>query len=201
MAPEEARVTVRSPDWREAEKESLLGWVKSGVLKKTLSPRYDTLIVEPGRNLTEQVAFCLPRWYQGKLPSDTNMDMSSMLGTPNAAIFQYMRVHFEKYHSLEDAVSWKETASLELMMGHGELALRTSLGAMDPILPRGGKKKIGTMIKTGVIRFWPWYEASLPSILVDSCDAFHVRVIYGKPFSPKNEMRIKISLGPWFFTR
>lgn len=205
MAPEIPRGAVLTHAWRERKLDELARWVKSGTLKQIISPRYDTLLIQPGDNLIEQVAFCVPRGQRSsghslhvKTGADTNMDVGGSIGFPNQAIFQYMRIHFEKYHSLEDAVTWKETASFELIAGYN-VVLRTSLGAMDPILPRGGRKKIDRMIKTGVIRFWPWCEAKLPSVHVDSHDCFQVKVIYSKPFSPRNEMRIKVTLGPWYF--
>lgn len=205
MAPGDKETEVNPVSWQEGR----LAYLKSlasarASLKKIASPRYDTLIIRPGDNLTEQVAFCIPRGQSDsirkpKTSADTNMDVSSMLGTPNQAFFQYLRIHFEKYHSLEDAVSWKETASLEFIFGYNQPVLRTSMGAMEPVLPPSAHGKIGKMIKKGVIKFWPWCEAKLPDIPVDSCDLFQVRVAYSKPFSPRNEMRVKVMLGPWFF--
>ena len=182
--------------------EEIRRWKESApfraVLKKYISPRYDTLVIKPNSGLIEQVAFCVPRGQCQKTMTDTNMEIGSSLGTPNQAVFSYLRIHFEKYHSLEDAVTWKELTSIELITGYNVVSLRTTLGAMDPLIPMGGYK-IDRMIKKGVIRFWPWYEAKLPDILVDSTDMFQVRVFYSKPFSPRNEMRIKVSLGPLFF--
>lgn len=201
MAP----IMVMPSGWTRQTRtfDELSRYIRSRVLKRNLECRYDTIRCLPGENLTEQAAFCIARGqsYNGsviKTGADTNMDIGSSLGMPLYAHWRHLRIHFERYDCLKDALEWKEKASIEMRVGYNEACWRGCLGSMVPILPKGGYKKIDRMIKTGVIKFWPWYEAPL-DLVIGPTDMFQVIFSYSKPFSPEFPMRIKVSLGPTLY--
>jgi hypothetical protein len=167
-------------------------------LKRIIEPKFDTLRILPGQMITEHTAFINPRGTYLKSYADTNMEIGSQLGTPIQAAWRQIRVHLERYTGIEDAIRWKENTSIELMV-NSKCIWQGSIGSMLPILPKGGYKKIDRKIKTGVIRFWPWYESQLEEIIIDSIDTFFVRMKYKEPVNPAHPMSMKISLGPYLY--
>lgn len=158
---------------------------------------YDTMVFEPGSNDLENVLFQIPVGQMGRYYDWTNMEVGGMLCSPNSAHWKHVRVHFERYTSLESALWVKEKVVLALKdyqssreIWHGPIA------QMMPVLPKGGKKKISKMMKTGVVKFWPWLEGEI-DWRVNPLDAFAVRLTRLEKYPFSTPVRIKVALGPW----
>ena len=199
--PDGTSIRVRS-HWMDYNRQELIMWAKRGTLRPHLQCLYDTLILGQGApieaGLTEQRAFIVPLGQQGKTIADTNMWIGSSLGTPLMAHWKHLRVHIEKYGSVEDVNQWKEKAEIELVYGQNTPIWRGSPGVMGPILPKGGRKKVASFIRQGRLKVWPWLEAPI-NCIIGSTDVFYVRVQYSSPFTVECPMRIKISLGPTLY--
>lgn len=195
---------IRPFDWKAKREAATQEQVRVGVLRKLICPKYDTVKLDGKSTVTDQTAFIFPVGMSdgtgyAKTYADTNMAIGAQLGFPVHGYWTYLRVHFDRYTTLEDVMGWKEAASIDFLMGQCEVVWRGTLGTMEPLLPEERKEFIARRIKKGVIRFWPWYEAKFAPTYIDSCDVFSVRISYKGGFRPEHPMQIKLLLGPFLY--
>jgi len=194
----EPRIEKYEESYSQRKSANFYNMTLRGALKQSNEPRFDTMKIKPGEMIVEHAAFCTPRGQYLKTGADTNMDLCGQLGMPLYAVWHQIRVHLERYTGIDDAIRWKENTSIELMV-NSKAIWSGSIGSMLPILPKGGYNKIDEKIKTGVIRFWPWYEAQLDQVIIEPTDNFTVRLRYKEPINPVHPMSIKVSLGPYLY--
>jgi len=127
------------------------------------------------------------RRMETKTTRDTNLNCGTMLGTPVAACFQWIKILLEECASEEDAEAFMKAAVFRFEYNYDQLLIERPLSTFEPV----GKPDQRRFYATGI---------KVEPIWIYSTTNFRVSVEVMDPVKVSGHIKVKILLGPWFFS-
>jgi len=176
-------------------------------LVRTFDPKYDTfeLPAKDGKPVVSVHLFQImaygtdPNTGLQKTEAECNMTQCGQLGMPLGAKWEWVRLFIEEFKNPADVRLLLSKCYMDVVTGSQTIARKIALGAMVPVLPKGGKELVQKWIKDGVVTVWPWLQAALPIIGIHPHESFRVSIYSIEPLVFSGTIRAKVLLGPWLY--